>query len=167
MGEFPDVLRGQIWGHFLACSWGFWAWFLALGGWFLAWEGWFWLWKGHILSLRAYFRSERVDYRLGRANVWSERVYLGSNRADLGPEGATYGSRRADLRAKRGPSRGGIDGRTNIWKFTQVSYRTLIDPLVLLPKKYLRHLFQLDDPGPMDRRVNGQTKRLKELRVHY
>ena len=32
---------------------------------------------------------------------------MGSNRADLGPEGATYGSRRADLRAKRGPSRGG------------------------------------------------------------
>ena len=75
-GEFPDVLRGQICGYFLAWSWGFWAWevwFFAWEGWFLAWEGWFWFWKRHILGLRANLRSKRVDFRLGKASIWSKR----------------------------------------------------------------------------------------------
>ena len=48
---------------------------------------------------------------------------FGPERADFGFERADFGLERADLGPERG--RGGTYGRTDVWKFTPVSYRTL------------------------------------------
>ena len=61
-------------------------------------------------------------------------LILGLRRLSFGPESTDYGPERADLRPERadlGPERGlgggtyvRKDGRTDVWKFTPVSYRT-------------------------------------------
>ena len=93
----------------------------------------------------------------------SKRADLGPERADLGPKRADLGPDRVDLRPKRGLSslRGGdvrTYGRTDVWKFTPVSYRTsalwgrcpALTPLLQLitpsrPSGTADHVRSLDD----------------------
>ena len=62
-------------------------------------------------------------------------LILGLRRLSFGPESTDYGPERADLRPERadlgserglggGRMYGRTDGRTDVWKFTPVSYRT-------------------------------------------
>ena len=99
---------------------------------------------------RAYFRPKRAEYKPGRVDLWSKRADFGPNpwpkiRTDFGPEKVDFGSERANF----GPERvdlgllglisglkepylslrslggyGQMDVRTDVRKFTPVSYRT-------------------------------------------
>ena len=67
--------------------------------------------RGLIMGLRGLsFGPERADFGFQRADFGLERVDLGPER---GLGGGTYV--RTDVRT---------DGRTDVWKFTPVSYRT-------------------------------------------
>ena len=61
----------------------------------------------------------------------------------MGPERADLGSERFDL----GPEKGLGGGRTDVWKFTPVSYRTLVlrgrHPKSIAKKYFLKALIDL------------------------
>ena len=58
-------------------------------------------------------RPERLDLRPERPNLRPERLDLRPERLDL-----------RGLRSFQGGGDGRTDGRTDVWKFTPVSYRT-------------------------------------------
>ena len=80
-------------------------------------------------------RPKRLDLRLERLDLRPERLYLRPERLDLRPERLDLRPERPDLRPERLEKlrRGGrvdkqtdgrMDGHTDVWKFTPVSYRT-------------------------------------------
>ena len=73
-------------------------------------------------------RPERLDLRTKRLDLRPERLDLRPERPDLRPERPDLRPERLDLRPERPEKlqRGGTDGRTDVWKFTPVFYRSSV-----------------------------------------
>ena len=82
----------------------------------------------NFVPQRTDFWPESADFGLERAILGPERglrggANFGPQRTDFLPEWADFGLERANLGPERGLG-GGTDIRTDVWKFTPVSYRT-------------------------------------------